>query len=323
MTIPAGSGQNRFYLCWTAGTAPQEEGFFGNRPIQMAFAASTAAQSNTVFSGPIISASVQPYHSLPKSAQTTLISVGLSPPLKITDGSAPPLFLRVAGTGSLNQMLDCDPSPRQPADEIYSGCELPYRVNTRALQCSPNPTWAINNLPPTLSPDDPSWIDPDCIEANPGQVTALARGLRDRLENGPTDTPPGADCPPNRWVEYRSQGIVPPQGDPRYVTLVIANYGQFDAQGNSVLPITKFADFYITGWFVTNTGPGTSGCATNDPPPTPPFCNGQPCSADSQKIAGAIWGYFITQVHPSPQANPSDELCAFDQLGTCLAVLVE
>jgi hypothetical protein len=193
----------------------------------------------------------------------------------------------------------------------------------RALQCSPNPTWAINNLPPTLSPDDPSWIDPDCIEANPGQVTALARGLRDRLENGPTDTPPGADCPPNRWVEYRSQGIVPPQGDPRYVTLVIANYGQFDAQGNSVLPITKFADFYITGWFVTNTGPGTSGCATNDPPPTPPFCNGQPCSADSQKIAGAIWGYFITQVHPSPQANPSDELCAFDQLGTCLAVLVE
>jgi hypothetical protein len=324
ITIPAGSGQNRFYLCWTAGTGQQSvAGNFAGQTIQMAFAATSTAASNTVFSGPIIYTTLNPSHALPKSAQTVLVEVGFVPPLQISNGNQPPVFLRVAGSGSLNQMLDCDPSPRQPADEIYSGCELPYQVNTRALQCSPNPTWTINNLPPNTSPSSPSWIDPDCIEANPGQVSALAKGLHDRFEALQTDSPPGAGCPPNRWVQYRSQGIVPTSSDPRYVVLVIANYGEFDAQGNTVLPITKFAGFYVTGWFATGTPSGTQGCPDNDPPPTPPFCNGQPCSATAQRVQGAVWGYFITPVFASPRAKPSDDFCSFDQLGTCIAVLVK
>ena len=45
------------------------------------------------------------------------MSVGLQPPLQVTDGSLKPILLRVAGTGSLNQMLDCDPPNRGPVEK--------------------------------------------------------------------------------------------------------------------------------------------------------------------------------------------------------------
>ncbi len=329
---PDGSGRNEFYLCWNGETGSgnnkqSREGFFGNRVMQMAFGANTdAGVSNTVFSGPIVYTSIQPGHSLDKGARTLFVEVGVIPPLQVSDGTAAPVFLRVAGTGSLNQMLDCDPSPRQPADEIYDGCLTPYQVNTRALACSPNPTWDVNNLPPTLDPNDPSWIDPDCVEANPGDVSAMAKGLHDRFEALPTDTPPGAGCPPNLWKQYRSSGKVPDDSDPRYITLVIANYGDFSKSGITVIPLTKFAGFYATGWFVTNTGPGTQGCPDNDPPPTPPYCpksSTNPCNPTDQRVQGALWGYFITQTFPSARGKPSNDLCVFAELGTCIAVLTE
>ncbi len=328
ITIPAGSGRNEFRLCWRAGNGLQRrDGNFNNQVIQMAFAANTdLGKSNTAYSGPMVYAAIQPGHSLAKTKRNLVVEVGLQPPLAVTNGNAPPVMLRVAGTGSLNQMLDCDPSPRQPPDEIYNGCQTPYQRNTRALACSPNPTWDPNNLPPTLDPNDPSWVDPDCIEANPGDVSALAKGLHDRLEALPTDTPPGAGCPPNLWKQYRSQGKVPDGSDPRYMELVIANYGEFNKQGISVLPITKWAGFYATGWFVTNTGPGTKGCPDNDPPPTPPYCpksSTNPCQATDQEVQGAVWGYFITETFASGRGRPGNELCDFAELSTCIAVLTE
>ena len=250
-TLSAGSGQTNFYLCWngesakpSGGTNP-EGGVFGNRVQQMAFFANTDAKSGGVYSGPLVSAAVTPTSS-PKGAQGVSVSVGLLPPLSITDGSKPPVFLRLAGTGSLNQALQCD-KQLQLEDMVRDGCKTPYQVNTRNLVCDP---YTISNLPPPLPPPDPDpW--PDCIQAKTGDVTAMSKGLHQRFEAPP---PPNVPCPPNKWIQYRTSNppVVPPDTDPRFITLVIAEYGTFDDSGNKVLPITKFAGFYATGWFTKN-----------------------------------------------------------------------
>jgi hypothetical protein len=322
--VNAGSGRNLFYLCWSARTNPPNpqtfQGFFGNRAVQMAFAANTDSQrSNTAYSGPIIYLDVP--RSLPGGSRFATIQVGLQPALQRTsDQDAQPTLLRIAGSGSLNQMIDCDPPNRGPSDEIRTGCETPYQRNTRNLVC--DPTWTTSNLPPTGQVDGPGWVDPDCVEANPGDVTALAKGLHDRFE-----APTGANCSPNLWPEFRESGEVPPVTDKRYVTLVIAEYGAFEGQGNFVLPITKFAGFYVTGWFVGGGAQGTQGCPTNDPPPTTTLCKQgrrfRPCTASDSAIQGAVWGYFVTTVPFAPRPRPSDELCVFSEPDQCIAVLVE
>jgi hypothetical protein len=323
-TIPAGSGRNNFYLCWHAGTGNTFEDNFGQRVIQMAFAANTDPQlSNTVFSGPIVYTSVQPGHSYPKAPQTVFVSVGMIPPLRISDGNAKPVMLRLAGQGSLNQALDCDHSPIQLPEEIRDGCLTPYQTNVRSLSCSPNPTWDTNNLPPPLpQPGVPNPL-PDCIEANPGDVTSLAKGLHEKWED---PAPPKVPCPPNLWKQYRSTGDVPTVADPRYIVLVIAEYGTFNAQGIDVVPISKFAGFYATGWFVGGGAQGTQGCPDNDPPPPcpdPANPSGSICDPANSRYQGGVWGYFITPVFPSPNQPPSEDLCDFSQLGTCAAVLTK
>jgi Putative Flp pilus-assembly TadE/G-like len=323
-TIDKGSRRNGFGLCWKVGNGPSSpHGNWGGEMMQMAYAANPSVSNG---SGPLVYVSVRSpstgcteyANALDVTMQTVCIKVGLQPPLRIRDGNDPPLFLRVAGSGSLNQMLDCDASPIGPDEEIGEGCLTPHKVNTRDLACAPNPTYTPSNLPLPLPPPDPDpW--PDCIEANPGDVTSMSKGLRARFED---PEPQGAGCPENRWEQYRDAGVVPPPTDPRYVTLVIAEYGTFDDSGIKVLPITKFAGFYVTGWFTKNGGQMAQGCPQNDPPPTPPFCSGGPCDPDDTKVQGAVWGYFIVQVFPSPLAQ-SDEDCEFDELGVCAAYLVE
>ena len=85
----------------------RESGTFGDRVQQMAFAANTDAKSGGVFSGPIASLRYCRTSS-PKGPQTIGVEVGLIPPLSMSDGSEPPIFVRIAGTGSLNQALQCD-----------------------------------------------------------------------------------------------------------------------------------------------------------------------------------------------------------------------
>ena len=99
ITIPAGSGRNEFYLCWKAGP---NDGNFGQRVIQMAFAANTdASLSQTAYSGPMVSATISPFHSVPEGSQHVPSECGLKPPLQVTDGSLKPILLRVAGNGKL------------------------------------------------------------------------------------------------------------------------------------------------------------------------------------------------------------------------------
>jgi len=326
-TITAGSGQNNFYLCWNAqsGANKAESGTFGDRVQQMAFAANTNAKSGGVFSGPVVSASIQQGHSVSKGPQTLSVSVGLIPPLRVSDGNAKPIFLRIAGPGSLNQALQCD-KQLQLDDMVKDGCKTPYQVNKRDLVCDP---YTINNLPPNLPPPDPDpW--PDCIQAKTGQVAEMSKGIHKRWEIPP---PPKQPCPENLWRKYRTSNPqeLPPNTDPRFITLVVAEYGTFDDEGNKVLPITKFAGFYVTGWFTMPGQQMAQGCDTgpypNDPPPScPSFPNPNPndplCDPGATRYQGAVWGYFIKQVFPSPQ-RPGTDLCVFNQLGVCSADLVK
>ena len=98
-----------------------------------------------------------------------------------------------------------------------------------------------------------------------------------------------------------------------------------DCSGLTVLPITKFAGFYVTGWFIGGGSTGTNGCPTNDPPPTPPYCpakSSTPCAANSPRVQGAVWGYFVEQVFGVGKAKPGPDECVFTELGTCVAQLV-
>ena len=156
-----------------------------------------------------------------------------------------------------------------------------------------------------------------------GSVIDDVEGARARFEDGEDAVPPGAGCSPNLWDEYRDTDEVPPPEDPRRVTLVVAEYGTFDDTGSTVLPITKFAGFYVTGWFTKNGRADGAGLPRdNDPPPTPPFCSGGPCDPGDSKLQGAVWGYYITDVKLEGRPD-EDELCDFNDVRTCVAQLVE
>ena len=53
--------------------------------------------------------------------------------------------------------------------------------------------------------------------------------------------------------------------------------------------------------------------------------DGMNCPGDEPSTVDRadVWGHFITYVDPDPNAIPSDQLCEFDVLGTCVALLVE
>jgi hypothetical protein len=88
--------------------------------------------------------------------------------------------------------------------------------------------------------------------------------------------------------------------------------------------VKYFAGFYVTGWDYSTQTPG---CPDPDGPgplrgndPHPIY--GTAYQATKPQLDdGDLWGYFVTAVRW--QGSASDELCVFDELGTCTAVLVE
>jgi hypothetical protein len=325
LSVADGSGRNVYDMkvdvTTTGGGQPvTTTGTFQN--VQHVFAATDDASANG-YSSPVefvrVSQGATFANSLPTGTQAVHVEVGLLPPLHVTSADEPPILLRFASkSGSLNQALDCDASPRTLAVEVAEGCHTQYAVNERDGDCS---GWTTSNLPPATFVPDPI---PDCIQAKTGDVTAMAQGLHDRFE---VPYPVGG-CPPNNWRTFRDQGTLPPPTDPRWVSLVVTDFSAFSGQGASVVPITKFAGFYVTGWFVGAGGQGTQGCAQNDLPP-PPLCPTWPdsngsagCDPSTNAQKGNVWGYFVTNVILGP-AGTSNDLCAFNEVGLCVAVLTE
>jgi len=252
---------------------------------------------------------------------SVIVTVGLNKPFQIKDPLEPPILLRYASpSGSLNQALDCDANAGGQYnldDEIANGCQTTYALNYADWdkdKTTPK-TWAditcsaygINDLPPPTF-DGPA---PNCVAAKTGDVIAFRKGLADRFES---------PCVPNNWPEtadeiddfFLNYDLA---NDPRYVTLIITDITAFTGSGAENVPVKYFAGFYATGWDIS---PQTNGCpGENDPHPL--FGPVYKLSKDN----GDVWGHFINIIAFSSSGKPSDELCNFDELGNCIAVLVE
>jgi hypothetical protein len=334
LSLPDGSGRHQIDITWHTGggnncNPPRYCG--GTTKIMVPFAATDDQGAAGYVSGiryVYMSTGAVAANSLGPGDHTVRVEVGLQPPLRVTQSEFdPPILLRLASrSGSLNQALDCDHPNITLEDEVRDGCQTYYKKNERDLVCSGNggPTWTSSNLPPsTFIPTSGNLMDsPDCVAAKTGDVTSMAKGLHDRFEAAP------ASCPPNHWVEFRDALLnqQPLPSDPRYVTLIVTNFGAFSGSGATVVPVEFHAGFYITGWFHQQTAVG---CPDNDLPP-PPGCPTWPsddgsagCDPASNANKGNVWGYFVTAVLPVPGSIVSEVRCEFGELGTCAARLVE
>jgi hypothetical protein len=248
-----------------------------------------------------------------------IVTVGIRRPFQVESPLVDPVVLRVASpSGSQNQAFDCD-SGINFSNEIQDGCRTTYRENYgdwnrdgvkewRDILCTSYPNGT--GLPPSSFLPNPV---PDCVRVEPGdKIGQFRQGLTSRLKN--------PSCKPNNWPDdpgeyqnfFRTYDFA---NDPRYVTLIVTDYGAFTSQGSSqAVPVKYFAGFYITGWDKNGNNPE---CADNEPHPWYP--SGYRKSLDN----GDVWGHFINVVVFSSSGTADDQLCNFDEVGTCIAVLVE
>lgn len=227
-----------------------------------------------------------------QSSVDLFATVGLTPTLQVAAKTDPPILLRFASrAGAQNQALDCDKGITF-REEIENGCQNPYSINQRNGSCAGYGSGNLPQTPIAAYPGD------DCIITETGDKTGqLRQAMNERF---------ASPCTPNNWPQTSSDPL-PPDDDPRWVTLFIADETAFqfvdDGKGNRVkiYPVRKFAGFYVTA-------ADGMGCPGDDP---------------ASVSARDVWGHFITYVIPDPNATATEELCAFDELGTCIAVLVE
>lgn len=240
-------------------------------------------------------------NSLPKASSgiNLRFTVGLVPPLVVAQAwNEPPVYLRVTSNSSQTQAVDCDgnnisgPSGNHSnfRNEIQDGCYVWYQMNNRNGDCT---GYSTGNLPPTQVVNTPY---PDCVVTQTGVSSGQIRqALQTRFGGNPCKTL-------NNWPAAAGDPF-PDAADPRYVILFIVDTGNFSGSGNEIFPVRKFGGFYLTG------GDGL-GCPGDDPPPP------------GTRQASA-WGHFVAIEAVNPDAQPSEQLCAFDQVGVCLAVLVD
>ena len=102
----------------------------------MAFAANTDSRCEQhCLLGPDRYRSPSGRHSVAEDYRRVSVSVGLLPPLSIVDATDhADLLCGSLVRGSLNQILDCDPPNKQPAEDITNGCQTPTRSTRRNLE---------------------------------------------------------------------------------------------------------------------------------------------------------------------------------------------
>jgi hypothetical protein len=171
--------------------------------------------------------------------------------------------------------------------------DIPNLRTEIAEGCSPLYTRNTGTACPATAPE--LWAQPEpwnCVAVQTGgAVGQVEHGMKDRILGGANTC-----TSPNNWSDFPNI----PAGDPRIVPVFLTPFGTFQGSGNDVVPVTGFATFYVTGWF-------GSPCATDDP------------VADK----GYIVGHFIKYIFALNEHGASDELCDFNAIGSCVAVLVE
>lgn len=272
------------------------------------------------------------------------------------DQDEPPIAFNLTGSAQ-SALVDCDESFSNLRDEIEYGCLSPsYRLNGfNTTPVCPGSTQFFST--PKPAPFD-TWPPFACVltqttaSATPGQ---LIQGFNLRFfgqQSNPscpvedTSWTPPAPAPwtkgRNYWHdannqidEYTFAQDAPPptrsnrlrDDDPRMINLFMTAYDSFGGSGNTTFPIVNFGTFYVTGYGqVSGSGltiqdPCTSGTTTN----TSPGAGSKPPPDLNTSSNGAyVWGHFVNNVVPSPNATASERICAPSESVTpCVAVLVE
>jgi hypothetical protein len=331
-SLSEASGRNRVDLTWESRNPARNN---CNQPTSGSFGKVAAPYVADDASGPVQYVLLQrsnPFglaNSTEKSPQpqTVRVTVGLQRPLQVLDAREPPILLRLGSNpGSQTQAVDCDRAglPGEVAgphsnfvNEFLDGCLTWYRENYgdwstppdgtnewQDIDCSEHP---FGNQPPPDQFNDPT---PNCVAIQTG-VTAgqFRQGLEGRF---------ASPCTPNNWPPmsatddevndfFENYNFA---NDPRYVTLIVADFTAFQGSGSSApRPIKIFAGFYYTG-------SGSVSCPGDDP---------HPLGVTGQRARFDMWGHYVIRVEFTGSATPSDRLCNFTnpQVGNCVAVLVE
>jgi len=300
--ITDNSGQNPVRIAWSAQNpsgSGNASGTFAPNPVARVYAKDTAA-------GPIEYVSVTPNPAPTTGPTAVSITVGLPPSLQVSPKIDPPILLRFKQTNGPNtQQVDCDASPRGPDEEIGTGCQTKYDDNETGV-CPPQYDEG-SELPPGTT--DPTPI-PTCAAVRPGSVQSMVTGLAYRFENPAQSY---GSCPPNNWPKTNADPF-PSSSDPRWVILIVTDISAFKAPPGQdpVVPILKWAGFYVTGWDLSSK---TTGCpGINDP---------HPFGFDSNSDNGDVWGHFVNYVPFIPGATASEKFCNFNEIGICIAVLTQ
>jgi len=310
--MPAGTGPATMYLHWSKRTGTWNgltcknggnnpcEGFI---PVQRTFRA-TDARSGPIKDLVVSEGGVGGANTFAAgTARSLVVSVGITGSLGYAASVADPVVaLRVIG-GSQNQSLDCDPNVSKLKDELAAGCAPQYTKNMgTACPGSVSALWG------TAQP----WA---CVAVQTGSATnQVPSGLNLRVlgsEKPNTCPGPVGALGHNNWSMFPDL----PVGDPRIVQVFLTPFGSFDGSGNTTVPVTNFATFYVTGW--TGQGQGFDNpCQGNGDDPVP------------NNDAGYIVGHFIRYVQSLNTGGGGPGFCDLTaggplSSGTCVAVLTQ
>lgn len=307
VTIIANNGTPNVETCSTAG-GNKCKGTFTN--VQRTFWNDPEVQGGR--GGPVgqldvlDSTSLQQVSDLQKCAGCTanlVFQVGIEGALELSEPGDPPRSLRVAGSGSQNQTLDCDPAAGF-VDEIAYGCKPPYQINegtpcsspTSPLSCVPVQTGTTANKPA-------QGFNTRFLCAPPGNP-GNCKGTTGAWDGKPDTCPAAGEYGHNNWPNY-------PVGDPRVVSVFLVPFGTFEAQGTQLVPILDFAAFYVTGW--ASNGNGWA---------NPCIGNGDQFHPGTDADQGVVSGHFVKRVNPNPGGSGVNT-CDLNDIGECVAVLVK
>jgi hypothetical protein len=226
------------------------------------------------------------------------VSVAIKGSLEVAKNATdPPVAMRIADQNQ-TQALDCDPAISTLADELVKGCGPRYKPNAGTTCPKKNPLWA------SAQP----W---QCVAISTGGATnQIPSGLNQRILGDPKAT---VCNHPNRYkVDF---GIWDEDKDPRVVRLVLVPFGAFSGTGtDSTVPVTTFAQFYITGW--AGSGGGFANpCETNDIPSDPQLRDDNPGGS------GFMVGHFIQYIDSINSDTDQTSGCDPTSLTPCVGVL--
>lgn len=259
-------------------------------PAQRAYGAISAVGG----SGPIQtmqilqngSVSSQSFAQSATSQTGIVVQIGIQDVLELAKASDPPVQLRVV-VGSQNQSVDCDPAIPNLEGELVAGCAPTYGRNDGSIPCPNSPTALWSSPQP--------WY---CVATQTGGATnQVPKGLNERILG---TAKPSSCTSPNHWPNYSP-------GDPRIVELFVTPFGSFDGNGNTTVPVTRFAAFYITGW----TGQGSG---FNNP------CQG--AGDDPAPDSATIVGHFIKYVDTASNGVGSGT-CDLTTVDSCILVMTQ